>query len=166
MSLARHVSCLVLLPFASRFTRRANTDCVRQVDPDELISSLRQSDNKAHKHRAHFKTSTTSTTPYSTRYASEQEISKFKIPKEGAPADAVHQMLKDELDLDGRPNLNLASFVGTFMEKEAEALMVENLAKNMSDADEYPAMMAMHARCVSIIANLWGVQKGEKAIGK
>lgn len=35
----------------------------------------------------------------------------------------------------------------------------------MSDADEYPAMMAIHARCVSILANLWGVQKGEKAIG-
>ena len=43
--------------------------------------------------------------------------------------------------------------------------MVENLSKNMSDADEYPAMMAMHARCVSIIAHLWGVQKGETAIG-
>lgn len=26
------------------------------------------------------------------------------------PADAVHQMLKDELDLDGRPNLNLARY--------------------------------------------------------
>ena len=38
-------------------------------------------------------------------------------------------MLKDELDLDGRPNLNLASFVGTYMEREAEALMVENLSK-------------------------------------
>lgn len=136
-----------------------------QIDPDELIATLQQSDNKAHKHRAHFKTTTTSTTPYSTRYASEQEISKYRIPKEGAPADAVHQMLKDELDLDGRPNLNLASFVGTYMEREAEALMVENLAKNMSDADEYPAMMAMHARCVSIVANLWGAQKGEKAIG-
>ena len=74
-------------------------------------------------------------------------------------------MLKDELDLDGRPNLNLASFVGTYMEKEAEALMIENLSKNMSDADEYPAMMAMHARCVSIIAHLWGVQKNETAIG-
>ena len=104
-------------------------------------------------------------TPYSSRYASQQEISKFKIPKEGAPADAVHQMLKDELDLDGRPNLNLASFVGTYMEREAEALMVENLSKNMSDADEYPAMMAMHARCVSIISHLWNVQKGETAIG-
>jgi glutamate decarboxylase len=55
-------------------------------------------------------------------------------------------MLKDELDLDGRPNLNLASFVGTYMEKEGEQLMIENLSKNMSDADEYPAMMDMHAR--------------------
>ena len=64
-------------------------------------------------------------------------------------------MLKDELDLDGRPNLNLASFVGTYMEREAEQLMIENLSKNMSDADEYPAMMAMHARCVSIISHLY-----------
>lgn len=41
----------------------------------------------------------------------------------------MHAMLKDELDLDGRPNLNLASFVGTYMEKEAENLMLENLSK-------------------------------------
>ncbi|KAL8725711.1 MAG: hypothetical protein Q9181_006307 [Wetmoreana brouardii] len=35
--------------------------------------------------------------------------SKFKIPQQGAPADAVHQMLKDELKiLTGMPNLNLA----------------------------------------------------------
>ena len=51
------------------------------------------------------------------------------------------------------------------MEREAEALMVENLSKNMSDADEYPAMMDMHARCISILSHLWGVQNGEKAIG-
>lgn len=43
--------------------------------------------------------------------------------------------------------------------------MIENLSKNMSDADEYPAMMNMHARCVSILSHLWGVQKGESAIG-
>jgi glutamate decarboxylase len=51
------------------------------------------------------------------------------------------------------------------METHAEQLMFENISKNMSDADEYPAMMQMHARCVSIISNLWGAQKGEKAIG-
>lgn len=83
--------------------------------------------------------------PIQHRYTGKQEISKFKIPEHGAPADAVHQMLKDELDLDGRPNLNLASFVGTNMETHAEQLMFENISKNMSDADEYPAMMQMHA---------------------
>ena len=29
----------------------------------------------------------------------------------------------------------------------------------------YPAMMNFHARCISIIADLWGAQKGETAIG-
>lgn len=62
-------------------------------------------------------------TPYSTRYASKQEISKFKIPHEGAPADAVHQMLKDELDLDGRPNLNLARYVADFVALIGRLLM-------------------------------------------
>ncbi|KAL9029886.1 MAG: hypothetical protein Q9196_001930, partial [Gyalolechia fulgens] len=137
----------------------------RHVDPDTIVQALHDHPSKAHKHHFQTKSATSSVTPYSSRYASQQEISKFKIPQQGAPADAVHQMLKDELDLDGRPNLNLASFVGTYMEREAEALMVENLSKNMADADEYPAMMAMHARCVSIIAHLWGVQKGETAIG-
>ena len=47
-------------------------------------------------------------TPYQSRYASQSFIPKAKIPDEGAPADSVYQMIKDELDLDGRPNLNLA----------------------------------------------------------
>ncbi|KAF2689165.1 glutamate decarboxylase [Lentithecium fluviatile CBS 122367] len=135
----------------------------RHVNPEELIETLR--DHPTHRGRSHSSRAVSHTTPYSSRYASATELSKFKIPQDGAPADVVHQLLKDELDLDGRPSLNLASFVGTFMEREAEQLMVENLSKNLSDADEYPAMMDMHARCISILAHLWGVQKGEKAIG-
>lgn len=138
----------------------------RHVDPDEIINGLHNLHmSKAGRKHVHTHGGTSHVTPYSTRYASKKEISKFKIPHEGAPADAVHQILKDELDLDGRPNLNLASFVGTYMETHAEQLMFENISKNMSDVDEYPAMMQMHARCVSIIAHLWGVQKGERAIG-
>lgn len=141
------------------------TGLARHVDPDELIKTLH--DHPAHKANSAKQKSraVNHTTPYSSRYAASTELSKFQIPHDGAPADAVHQLLKDELDLDGRPQLNLASFVGTYMEKEAEQLMIENLSKNMSDADEYPAMMDMHARCISIIANLWGAQKGEKAVG-
>jgi len=29
------------------------------------------------------------------------------------------------------------------MEREGEQLMIENISKNLSDADEYPAMMDM-----------------------
>jgi glutamate decarboxylase len=134
------------------------------IDPDAIIEQLKDA---PHSHRGkHISPlAATSGTPYTTRYNATTHLSKHRIPHDGAPADAVAQMLRDELDLDGRPNLNLASFVGTYMEKAAEQLMIENLNKNMSDADEYPAMMDMHARCVSIIANLWGAQKGEKPIG-
>ena len=154
------------------------------MDPDEIIKSLHDHPHDSHKRYMHGHRATSQVTPYSSRYASQQEISKFKIPQEGAPADAVHQMLKDELDLDGKPNLNLArsvaltlllrvviyilifsSFVGTYMEREAEALILENISKNMSDSDEYPALMDIHARCISIIAHMWGVQKGERALG-
>jgi glutamate decarboxylase len=51
------------------------------------------------------------------------------------------------------------------MEREADDLMMANISKNLADADEYPALMAMHARCVSIIANLWGAQSNETAVG-
>ena len=42
---------------------------------------------------------------------------------------------------------------------------MENMSKNLADADEYPAMMAVHQRCVSMISHLWRVPKGEQAIG-
>lgn len=80
----------------------------RHVDPNQVVDSLRNHHNGGHRHRGHHGTVVSSTTPYSTRYASKNEISKFKIPKDGAPAETVHQLLKDELDLDGKPNLNLA----------------------------------------------------------
>lgn len=61
--------------------------------------------------------------------------------------------------------LNLASFVNTWMEDNAEKLMLENMTKNLADSDEYPALMDIHERVISILAHLWNVQPGEKAIG-
>ena len=85
----------------------------RHVDPDELMKTLH--DHPAHKAGGH-KQAVSHITPYSSRYSASVELSKFRIPQDGAPADVVHQLLKDELDLDGRPSLNLASFVGTWMD--------------------------------------------------
>lgn len=109
--------------------------------------------------------SSTHLTPYNSRYASQVRIPKYKMPENGTSGDTVHAMLRDELDLDGKPNLNLASFVTTWMEDNARDLMLENVAKNLADNDEYPAMMDISERCVSMLAHLWGVQSGEKAIG-
>lgn len=98
---------LDLLPNCNRIERLL-TIISFQVDPDQLIQTLQDRPALSHKHHIHTRNAISSITPYSSRYSSQQEISKFKIPQDGAPADAVHQMLKDELDLDGRPNLNLA----------------------------------------------------------
>jgi len=137
----------------------------RHIDPDELVQRIHDANltEGSQSIRSHMAVS--HLTPYSSQYATRVNVPKYKIPEEGAPADAVYELLRDELDLDGKPNLNLASFVGTYMEDKARQLIIENLAKNLSDNDEYPAMMAIHERCISIIAHMWGVQKGEKAVG-
>ncbi|KAL2130789.1 hypothetical protein VTI74DRAFT_5950 [Chaetomium olivicolor] len=136
----------------------------RHVDPEDIVHHLQdlrlssQSDSSGAGQSAHL-------TPFSTPYASQRDIPKYQIPRDGAPGDTVYEMLKDELDLDGRPNLNLASFVDTYLEENAQRLMVENVGKNLADNDEYPALLSISNRCVSILAHLWGVQKGEKAVG-
>ncbi|KAI2467857.1 glutamate decarboxylase [Annulohypoxylon bovei var. microspora] len=137
----------------------------RHIDPEELVGRLHDAHLTENGRQLRQKMTTSHLTPYGTKYASETDVPKYQIPKEGAPADTAYQLIRDELDLDGKPNLNLASFVGTYMEPNANQLMTENLSKNLADNDEYPAMMSLHERCVSILAHLWGAKKGEKAVG-
>jgi glutamate decarboxylase len=42
--------------------------------------------------------------------------------------------------------------------------MMENINKNLADNDEYPALLQLQQRCVSMIGNIWGA-KGSKAVG-
>ncbi|TPX20211.1 hypothetical protein DIZ76_016099 [Coccidioides immitis] len=135
------------------------------VNPEEVIEQLRNDPEESHRQHVFTLNAVATRTAYSTRYASSEEIPKFRIPQLGASAEAVYRLLRDELDLDGIPNLNMASFVGTFMEREAQQLLVENIGKNLADADEYPALMDLHARCISMIANMWHPQPGEQPIG-
>jgi glutamate decarboxylase len=140
-----------------------------QVDPEDIIhhlQDLRMPSSQASSSSTGGQQQTLQhLTPFSTPYASQRDIPKYQIPQEGAPGDTVYEMLKDELDLDGRTNLNLASFVDTYLEENAQKLMVDNVGKNLADNDEYPAMLSIANRCVSILAHLWGVQKGEEAVG-
>src|SRR4051812_41183748 len=67
--------------------------------------------------------------------------------------------------LDGNARLNVATFVSTWMEPQAEKLMAECLDKNMIDKDEYPQTAALETRCVNILANLWHAPDSDEATG-
>src|SRR5947208_735551 len=67
--------------------------------------------------------------------------------------------------LDGNARMNLATFVTTWMEPQAEKLMAECLDKNMIDKDEYPQTAEIENRCVHILSRLWHASDPDTAVG-
>src|SRR6204780_4417998 len=97
--------------------------------------------------------------------AAGHEVPRYRMPEgEMLPATAL-QVVRDELILDGNARLNLATFVTTWMEPEAEQLMAETAAKNMIDKDEYPQTAELERRCVNILSQLWNAPAGSAATG-
>ncbi len=95
-------------------------------------------------------------------------VPKFALAEEGMAAEGAYCLIHDELMLDGNARLNLATFVTTWMEPEAEKLMAEAFDKNMIDKDEYPVTAMIEERCVNIVARLFNAPEaavGSSAIG-
>ena len=93
------------------------------------------------------------------------EVPRYRLPQRSMlPATAL-QVVRDELILDGNARLNLATFVTTWMEPEAEQLMTECAPKNMIDKDEYPQTAELERRCVNILSNLWNAPAASQATG-
>lgn len=91
---------------------------------------------------------------FASRYTASP-IAKNKLPQFGAPANVVYQLIRDIRQLDATPSLNLASFVTTWMEPEAEKLMLESMNVNYVDAEEYPSSTEIQNRCVSMLSKLY-----------
>ena len=81
------------------------------------------------------------------------------------PADVAYQIVHDELMLDGNARMNLATFVTTWMEPQAEKLMAECFDKNMIDKDEYPQTAELETRCVNMLSRLWHAPDADEATG-
>ena len=88
-----------------------------------------------------------------------------RLAAQPLPAETAYQLVHDELLLDGNAQLNLATFVTTWMEPEAGRLMAECAEKNMIDKDEYPQTAELERRCVSMLAHLWHAPVPERAVG-
>jgi glutamate decarboxylase len=97
--------------------------------------------------------------------AGEQSVPKNRLPERSMLASTAFQIVRDELLLDGTARFNLATFVTTWMEDEAERLYLEAADKNMIDKDEYPQTAELEARCVRIIADLWNAPDAADALG-
>ena len=92
-------------------------------------------------------------------------IPRHALPEREMAPDVAYQIIHDELMLDGNARLNVATFVSTWMEPQAEKLMAECFDKNMIDKDEYPQTAEIEMRCVNILANLWHAPDADEATG-
>ena len=104
-------------------------------------------------------------TPMYTRAGEDDQAPRFSIPDREMAPETAFQFVRDELMLDGNARLNLATFVTTWMEPQAEALMALTFDKNMIDKDEYPRTAELELRCVNMISRLWNSMGGEQATG-
>jgi len=95
----------------------------------------------------------------------EDDVPVLQLPECGMAPATAYQIIHDELMLDGNARLNLATFVTTWMEPEAERLMAECSPKNMIDKDEYPQTAEIERRCVNMLARLWNASGDGEATG-
>ncbi len=103
--------------------------------------------------------------PLFARPGEATERPRFALADEPMLPETAYQIVHDEAMLDGNARLNLATFVGTWMDPAASTLYSEAFDKNMIDKDEYPATAAIEERCWRILARLWHAPEAHHAIG-
>ncbi len=103
--------------------------------------------------------------PLFARGAELGSVPRFRLPADEMLPETAYQVIHDELMLDGNARMNLATFVTTWMEREARDLMAECFDKNMIDKDEYPQTAELEMRCVAMLADLWHAEEPHRAVG-
>ena len=78
-----------------------------------------------------------------------------KLPRSGMSAEEALGLIQQETVLDGLPARNLATFVTTQMEPEADQLIGESLRVNFIDHAEYPQSAEIEQRCIRMLADLF-----------
>ncbi len=103
--------------------------------------------------------------PLFSRPGEATERPRFDLADDPMLPETAYQVVHDEAMLDGNARLNLATFVGTWMDPAAKVLYSESFDKNMIDKDEYRATAAIEDRCWRILARLWNAPDPHATIG-
>ena len=78
-----------------------------------------------------------------------------RLPQSGMSAGDAMRLVGEEMVLDGIPFRNLATFVTTWMEPEAQRVIADNLHRNYIDHAEYPQTAEIEQRCIRMLADLY-----------
>jgi glutamate decarboxylase len=92
-------------------------------------------------------------------------VPKHRLPDGGMLPETAYQIVIDEVMLDGNARFNLATFVTTWMDDEADRLYAATFDKNMIDKDEYPQTAEIEERCVRMLADLWQAPQAAESVG-
>jgi glutamate decarboxylase len=84
-----------------------------------------------------------------------QEVPSREFPDAGMPAVDAMRLVAEDLALEGLPVRNLATFVTTWMEPEAQRIIAANLHRNFIDHAEYPRTAEIEQRCIRMLADLF-----------
>lgn len=91
---------------------------------------------------------------FGNRFAIE-EVPTSTFPTHGMTAVDAMRLVGEDLALEGDPARNLATFVTTWMEPEAQRVIAENLHRNFIDHAEYPRTAEIEQRCIRMLADLF-----------
>jgi glutamate decarboxylase len=83
------------------------------------------------------------------------EVPTKTFPDSGMSAVEAMRLVGEDLALEGDPARNLATFVTTWMEPEAQRLIAMNLHRNFIDHAEYPRTAEIEQRCIRMLADLF-----------
>jgi glutamate decarboxylase len=84
-----------------------------------------------------------------------QEVPTREFPQAGMTAVDAMRLVAEDLALEGDPARNLATFVTTWMEPEAQRIIATNLHRNFIDHAEYPRTAEIEQRCIRMLADLF-----------
>jgi glutamate decarboxylase len=104
---------------------------------------------------------------FGNRFAT-QEVPSREFPDAGMSAVDAMRLVGEDLALEGDPARNLATFVTTWMEPEAQRIIAANLHRNFIDHAEYPRTAEIEQRCIRMLADLFhapGVTTGARTQG-
>jgi glutamate decarboxylase len=84
-----------------------------------------------------------------------EEVPSRTFPTAGMAANDAMRLVAEDLALEGDPGRNLATFVTTWMEPEAQRIIADNLHRNFIDHAEYPRTAEIEQRCIRMLADLF-----------